>query len=50
MFGKINSVKLLKTLIKFAAVTLTSPATVAVAGSLYPDNLLCSPVVKMQLA
>lgn len=47
MFGKINSVKLLKTLIKFAAVTLTSPATVAVAGSLYPDNPITRFMVSM---
>jgi len=38
MFGKVDSIKLLKTLIKFSAVALTSPATVAVARSLYPDN------------
>jgi hypothetical protein len=35
MFTKLNSVKALKTLIKLAAVALTSPATVTVAGSLY---------------
>lgn len=38
MFKNLNSVKALKTLIKFSAVALTSPATVAVAGGLYPDN------------
>jgi len=35
MFNKYNSVKALKTLIKLAAVMLTSPATVAVASNLY---------------
>ena len=45
MFGKINSIKLLKTLIKLAAVALTSPATVAVAGSLYPDYPITRTVV-----
>lgn len=38
MFAKFDSVKTLKTLIKLAAVALTSPATVAVAGSLYPTD------------
>lgn len=38
MFKKFDSINVLKSLIKLAAVTLTSPATVAVAGSLYPDN------------
>jgi hypothetical protein len=38
MFAKFDSVKTLKTLIKLSAVALTSPATVAVASSLYPDN------------
>jgi hypothetical protein len=39
MFAKFDSVKTLKTLIKFAAVALTSPATVSVASSLYPTDL-----------
>lgn len=38
MFAKIDSVKTLKVLIKISAVALTSPATVAVADSLYPDS------------
>jgi hypothetical protein len=38
MFGKLDSVRALKTLIKLSAVALTNPATVAVAGSLYPDS------------
>jgi hypothetical protein len=38
MFTKFDSVKALKTLIKLAAVALTSPAMVAVAGSLYPTQ------------
>jgi len=38
MFAKFDSVKTLKTLIKLAAVTLTSPATVGVASSLYPAD------------
>ena len=47
MFKKFNSIKLLKTLIKLAAVALTSPATVAVAGSLYPDNPITSFIVSV---
>lgn len=38
MFTKFDSVTTLKMLIKFAAVALTSPATVAVASSLYPND------------
>src|SRR5574341_692139 len=45
MFGKFESVKALKTLIKLSAVALTSPATIAVAGSLYPDTPLLRLVV-----
>lgn len=45
MFARLNSIKALKTLIKLAAVALTSPATVAVAGSLYPANPLTRVVV-----
>jgi hypothetical protein len=46
MFTKLNSVTALKTLIKLAAVTLTSPATVAVASSLYPDH----PITKVTVS
>jgi hypothetical protein len=46
MFRKLNSVTALKTLIKLAAVALTSPATVAVASSLYPD----SPITKVTVS
>jgi hypothetical protein len=46
MFKKYNSVKALKTLIKLAAVMLTSPATVAVASSLYPDH----PITKVTVS
>ncbi len=46
MFNKYNSVKALKTLIKLAAVMLTSPATVAVASSLYPDH----PITKVAVS
>ena len=45
MSAKFNSIRLLKTLIKFSAVALTSPATVSVAGSLYPDNPITRLVV-----
>lgn len=45
MFGKFNSIKLLKTLIKFSAVALTSPATVEVASSLYPDHAITRIIV-----
>ena len=41
MFGKFDSVKTLKTLIKLAAVALTSPATVGVASNLYPTPPSC---------
>ena len=47
MFGNFNSVKTLKTLIKFAAVALTSPATVAVAGNLYSDHPITRVVVSL---
>jgi hypothetical protein len=46
MFTKLNSVMALKTLIKLAAVALTSPATVAVASSLYPDH----PITKVTVS
>jgi hypothetical protein len=46
MFTKLNSVTALKTLIKLSAVALTSPATVAVASSLYPD----SPITKVTVS
>jgi hypothetical protein len=46
MFKKYNSIKALKTLIKLAAVMLTSPATVAVASSLYPDH----PITKVTVS
>lgn len=38
MNRKFDSVKALKTLIKFSAVALTSPATVGVASNLYPND------------
>jgi len=47
MRTKFDSVKTLKTLIKLAAVALTSPATVSVAGSLYPNNLIVRMVVSI---
>jgi hypothetical protein len=47
MFSKLNSVKALKTLIKLAAVALTSPATVAVASSLYPDSVFTRVIVSV---
>jgi hypothetical protein len=47
MFAKFDSVKTLKTLIKSAAVALTSPATVSVASSLYPNNLIVRTVVSI---
>jgi len=47
MFAKFDSVKTLKTLIKLAAVALTSPATVSVASSLYPNNLIVRTVVSI---
>ena len=47
MFAKFDSVKTLKTLIKLAAVTLTGPATVGVASSLYPDNPILRVVVSV---
>ncbi len=47
MFAKFDSVKALKTLIKLAAVALTSPATVSVASSLYPNNLIVRMVVSI---
>jgi hypothetical protein len=46
MFNKYTSVKALKTLIKLAAVMLTSPATVAVASSLYPEH----PITKVTVS
>jgi hypothetical protein len=47
MFTKLDSVKTLKTLIKLAAVALTSPATVGVASSLYPADLILRAVVSI---
>jgi len=47
MFKKFESVKALKLLIKMSAVTLTSPATVSVASSLYPDSLVLRVVVSI---
>jgi predicted transcriptional regulator len=47
MFKNFESVKALKTLIKLSAVALTSPATVAVASSLYPDNPIVRGVVSV---
>ncbi len=47
MFRKLDSVKALKTLIKLAAVALTSPATVAVASSLYPGPRITQVVVSV---
>jgi hypothetical protein len=45
MSRKFDSVKALKTLIKLAAVALTSPATVTVASSLYPEHRITQVVV-----
>ena len=47
MFAKFDSVKVLKTLIKLAAVALTSPATVSVASSLYPTDSILRTVVSV---
>ncbi len=47
MFKKLDSVKALKTLIKFSAVAITSPATVAVASSLYPNNPITRVIVSI---
>ena len=47
MFKKFESVKALKLLIKMSAVALTSPATVSVASSLYPDSLVLRVVVSI---
>jgi hypothetical protein len=47
MSTKFDSVKVLKTLIKLAAVALTSPATVAVAGSLYPTQPFTKVIVSI---
>jgi hypothetical protein len=47
MFSKFDSVKTLKTLIKLAAVALTSPATVSVASSLYPADPILRVVVSV---
>jgi hypothetical protein len=47
MFAKFDSVKTLKTLIKLAAVALTSPATVGVASSLYPTDPILRIVVSI---
>ena len=47
MFTKFDSVKTLKTLIKLAAVALTSPATVSVASNLYPTDPVLRIVVSI---
>lgn len=47
MLKKFESVKPLKLLIKMSAVALTSPATVSVASSLYPDSLFLRIVVSI---
>jgi len=47
MFAKFDSVKTLKTLIKLAAVALTSPATVSVASSLYSTDPVLRIVVSI---
>ena len=47
MFAKFDSVKTLETLIKLAAVALTSPATVGVASSLYPADPILRMVVSV---
>ena|SRR5689334_3481003 len=47
MLTKFDSVKALKTLIKLAAVALTSPATVGVASNLYPDDPILRVVVSV---
>ena len=47
MFTKFDSVKTLKTLIKLAAVALTSPATFAVAGSLYSTQPITKTIVSV---
>ena len=47
MFGKFDSVKTLKTLIKLAAVALTSPATISVASGLYPNDPIVRTVVSI---
>jgi hypothetical protein len=47
MFTKLNSVKALKALIKFSAAAITSPATVAVASSLYPNNPITRVIVSI---
>jgi hypothetical protein len=47
MFTKFDSVKTLKTLIKLAAVAITSPATVSVASSLYPTDSILRIVVSI---
>ncbi len=47
MFTKFDSVKTLKTLIKLAAVALTSPATVSVASGLYPTDPILRTVVSI---
>ena len=47
MFAKFDSVKTLKTLIKLAAVALTSPATVGVASNLYPTDPILRIVVSV---
>src|SRR5258705_9505217 len=47
MFAKFDTVKTLKTLIKLAAVALTSQATVSVASSLYPTDPVLRVVVSV---
>jgi hypothetical protein len=47
MFAKFDSVKTLITLIKLAAVAITSPATISVASGLYAtDSILRVPGLK----
>ncbi len=47
MFARFDSVKTLKTIIKLAAVALTSPATISVASGLYPNDPIVRTVVSI---
>jgi hypothetical protein len=47
MLAKFDGVKMLKLLIKLAAVALTSPATISVASSLYPNVPIVRTVVSV---
>lgn len=47
MLKDLNSVKALKTLIKLSAVAVTSPATVAVASSMYPNSVITRIIVSI---